>query len=469
MPLVGGVPRRRTFDAAEVVFVGWTPDGKILVGTDADTTLPQTRLVTLDISQKNVAAVRKVVPLAQAADGELRRGRQNALLHAPAVPGQPHQALQGRHRPERLEVRRRRRRGRAAHAPTIPGTSKNPMCWQGRVYFLSDRDGAMNLWSMKPDGSDLKQHTQHAGWDVMSASLYDGRIAYQLGADIRLYDIASGEDRVVPITLESDFDQEREHVVSRPLDYLTSAHLSSDGGKVALTARGRVFVAPARTGRFVEVERKEGVRYREAHFLSDKTLVALSDESGEVELWTLPANGVGAAEQLTKDAEVLRWDAVPSPDGKLIAHHDKNLRLFLYDVEKKENKKIDETKSPDGFADLRWSPDGKWLAYVTGGRQPVPPGQGLQRGRRHGHDPDHRPLRQLQPGLEPRRPLALLPLRPQPQIDAWTTRGAPTSRSRSSTRRRRFFRSPLPRGCARRGCPRTRRRRTTSRPTRPTT
>ena len=65
---------------------------------------------------------------------------------------------------------------------------------------------------------------------------------------------------------------------------------------------------------------------------------------------------------------MLRWEAVPSPDGKLIAHHDKNLRLFLYDVDKKENRKIDETKSPDGFSDLSWSPDGKWLAYVTAGR-----------------------------------------------------------------------------------------------------
>ena len=112
------------------------------------------------------------------------------------------------------------------------GTSKNPMWWQGRVYFLSDRDGAVNLWSMKPDGSDLKQHTNHAGWDAAHASLYDGRIAYQLGADIHLFDIASGEDRVVPITLDSDFDQEREHVVAHPLDYLTSAHLSPDGDKV---------------------------------------------------------------------------------------------------------------------------------------------------------------------------------------------------------------------------------------------
>ena len=89
------------------------------------------------------------------------------------------------------------------------GTSKNPMWWQGPVYFLSDRDGTMNLWSMKPDGSDLKQHTNHSGWDAASASLYEGRVAYQLGADIHLFDIAKGQDQLVPITLDSDFDQTR--------------------------------------------------------------------------------------------------------------------------------------------------------------------------------------------------------------------------------------------------------------------
>jgi tricorn protease len=366
MPIGGGAPRRRTFDAAAVTFVSWTPDGKILVGTDADTTLPQTRLVALDLSKQEVAAVRQPVPLAQAADGVYdETGKTLFFTRLP---------FQGSHT-------KRYKGGTAQNlwkysvdgAEAAPltadylGTSKNPMWWQGRVYFLSDRDGTMNLWSMRPDGGDLKQHTKHAGWDVASASLYGGRIAYQLGADIHLFDIATGQDQAVPISLDSDFDQTREHVVAKPLDYLTAAHLSADGDRVALTARGRVFVAPAKQGRFVEVERKHGVRYREAHFLTDKTLTALSDESGEVELWTLPADGVGAGEQRTKDAEVVRFDAEPSPDGKFIAHHDKNLRLFLYDVDKKTNRKIAETKSPDGFADLRWSPDGKWLAYVTAG------------------------------------------------------------------------------------------------------
>jgi tricorn protease len=239
------------------------------------------------------------------------------------------------------------------------------MYWQERVYFVSDRDGTMNIWSMKQDGSDAKQHTHHTGWDVIGPSLSNGRIVYQLGADIHLYNIVKDHDGLVPIRLNSDLEQTREHWVKNPADYLTSVHFAPDGDRVVLTARGRVFVAPRRQGRLVEAGRKEGIRYRNARFLPDgKSLIVLSDESGEVEWWKLPANGVGPAEQLTTGGDVLRWDGVPSPDGKFIAHHDKNQRLFLVDIAKKENRKIDESQT-QGFADLRWSPDSQWLAYVA--------------------------------------------------------------------------------------------------------
>jgi tricorn protease len=109
------------------------------------------------------------------------------------------------------------------------------------------------------------------------------------------------------------------------------------------------------------------VRYRRATFLPDgKGLVALSDESGEVELWTLSANGVGPREQLTRDGKVLRWEAVPSPDGKWIAHHDKDRRLWLWSVEKKTDTLI-ATSRPGDVQDLAWSPDSRWLAYAAPG------------------------------------------------------------------------------------------------------
>ena len=142
-----------------------------------------------------------------------------------------------------------------------PGESHTPMWWSGRVYFISDRDGTMNVWSMDEEGSDLTQHTQKSGWDVRDASLSDGRIVYQAGADLWLLDITGGADRRIPISLASDIDQWREKWVTQPMEYLTSARLHPKGESVVLTARGRIFVAPVAQGRLVQASRKEGVRF----------------------------------------------------------------------------------------------------------------------------------------------------------------------------------------------------------------
>jgi tricorn protease len=220
---------------------------------------------------------------------------------------------------------------------------------------------------MADAGGDLKQHTHHREYEVQSPSLSDGRIAYQLGADIHVLDLRSGEDKAVPITLVSDFDQLREKWVTSPMDWVASAHLSPDGDRVVLTARGQVFVAPAQQGRIAEATRNSKVRYRNARFFADgKSVLALSDESGEVEFWRVPANGVGASTPLTTDGKVLRWDGLPSPSGRYIAHHDKDLRLWIFDIEKKTQTKVAE--APDGdFADVQWSPDSRWLAFVVPG------------------------------------------------------------------------------------------------------
>ena len=97
----------------------------------------------------------------------------------------------------------------------------------------------MNVWSMNANGGDLQQHTRHSGWDVQSPDLHEGRIVYQLGADLWLFDVATGVDRVIPITLASDFDQLREKWVERPTEHLTSVHLHPKGESIVLTSRGR--------------------------------------------------------------------------------------------------------------------------------------------------------------------------------------------------------------------------------------
>jgi tricorn protease len=357
MPLNGGVPLRRTFDGNARV-VGWTGDGRILYATNRFATLPNVQLLTLDLRTGRS----ELLPLAQASDGSFD-GNGKTLYFTRL-------AFQGSHT-------KRYRGGTAQNiwkftpgdTEAIPlskdydGTSKTPLWHNGRIYFATDRDGTMNLWSMNTEGKDLQQHTSHKGWDLKSPSIQGGKIVYQLGADIHLYDIAANSDRLVAVTIPSDFDQLREKWVKNPMEYMTSYSVSPTGDRIALTARGQIFVAPAEQGRFVRVTDNNRIRYRQAVFMPDgKALLALSDESGETEFVTLPANGAGKRQALTNDAKVLRWGGEPSPDGKRIAYTDKNEELWIFTIDEKKNTRILKTEE-GGPGGLAWSPDSKWLAY----------------------------------------------------------------------------------------------------------
>jgi len=276
MPIDGGVPTRRTYDGEAAIVIGWTPDGKIIYQTNHYSTLPNRQLLTIDIRSGEAARI----PLNQASDGGF--DASGKTLYFTRLP------FQGSHT-------KRYKGGTAQNIwkyvldspEAVPltadfaGTSKTPMWWKNRIYFATDRDGTMNLWSMNADGKDLKQLTTHKGFDVKFPSLRDGNIAYQLGADIHLYDITKNTDQVIPITLPSDFDQAREKWVKKPMDFLTSRSISPSGDRVALTARGQVYVAPAQQGRLTEVSRNKSVRYYSATFMPDgKSLLAISDQTG---------------------------------------------------------------------------------------------------------------------------------------------------------------------------------------------
>ena len=356
MPITGGLPERRTWEGS-VAPAGWSPDGRLLISTARYSTLPGDKLALIDSEGK-----REVLPLAEAAEGVYSSDGKILFFT----------------RWTRQWSETKRYKGGFAENiwrfdgthEAVPltadydGASAHPMFWKDRAYFLSDRDGVMNVWSMDADGHALKQESHQKVFDVQAASLSEGRIVYASGADLWLLDPATGNEQAVPITLQSDFDQMREHWVKKPLDYLTETHLAPDGSSAVFTARGEVFVLPAKQGRIVKVASNSGVRYRNARFLPDgKSIVMLSTESGETEFWKYPANGVGAPEQWTHDAKILRWDGLPSPDGRWLAHTNKDQELWVYDTREKQEKRIAQSMNGD-IGDLSWSADSKWLAYA---------------------------------------------------------------------------------------------------------
>ncbi len=359
MPVDGGLPVRRTYEGEVAIVVGWTPDGKVIYSTSYYSTLPNRQLAAIDLK----TGEKTLIPLAQASTGVYTESGDTLFFTRFPFQGSHTKRYKG----GTAQNIWRYINGQPEATPLTAdyaGTSKDPMLWKGRVYFASDRDGTMNIWSMNMDGKEPRQETFHSGFDISSPSLSDGRIAYHEGADIYVYNIASKKDRLVPIELSSDFDQEVTQWVKHPMKYLTAVHISPKGNHVVLTARGEVFVAPVSEGRLVEVTRKSGVRYRNARFMPDgKTLELQSDESGYQEFWTYPANGLGKGEQLTHEGKGFRNEGIPSPDGKYLAYTDRRHRLLVFDVAEKKLT-VAATSEWGGFGNLTWSPDSRWIAYT---------------------------------------------------------------------------------------------------------
>lgn len=351
----GGIPKRLTYvNSGEVKAIAWLSDGKILYTARNESALDDNQLFKLD----PVTLANEIIPLAQAADGAY--DSQGTLYFTRF-------AFQGSHT--------KRYKGGTAqniwrfvgNAPSAcitcdyTGTSREAMFYKDRIYFASDRDGTMNIWSINLDAKDLKQHTFSSGWDLLSPSIHDSKIVYQKGADLGLYDIEKNEDRILEITIQSDFDQRSPHWIKNPTDKISYWEVSPGGKFMALISRGRLFVSPANGSRWVEITRKSGVRYKMVAFLDEKQVVYLSDESGEYEIWKAPADGSGVPQQLTRNSRVLITDLFVSPNGKHIAYADKDLKLFLYSLADGTTKLIEQNLD-GGVAGVTWAKE-DYLTY----------------------------------------------------------------------------------------------------------
>lgn len=356
LPVDGGLSTRWTFEPEMSVPTSWTRDGNLLYQTNAFSRLPVPQLVHIDLETK----VRSVVPLHQASEGVQNEDGVYFFV-TPANHGDTAKRYVGGWA---RQIWRFDGSNEAVKLTTDhPGEHFNPMLYGGRVYFITDRDGIKNIWSMTEDGGDVTQHTRHREFDVRHANADSGRIVYQHAADIWLLDIASGEYEKIDIRLASDLDQLRERWVENPAQYITSAHPDPGGEKMVVTARGRVFVFPAGSGRSVSFAEPENVRYRDAVFSHDgRDIIALSDESGEFEFVRFPADGTGETQRLTNDGEVLRRRGIPSPDGRWIAYADLENRMYVLNTETGQSQKV--STHQEGIRDFSWSPDSRWLAFV---------------------------------------------------------------------------------------------------------
>ncbi len=369
MPVAGGPPRRLSWFGAQVQVWGWTPAGEVLVSAPAADGAPDRQLYAIDAASGR----QRTLPVARASEGAVSADGRTLYFTRGGLRGDNVRAYRGGATARLWQL------DRGSRAEARPGLEheanhRRPMPWgQGagaRLAFLSDRDGRYNLWSVDARGGDLRQHTRHRERDIRHATLHDGRVVYAIGADLHLLDLDSGRDQRVDITLGGDFDHQRTRWLARPQDFLTSVALAPDGERVALTVRGRIATIGAAGLRRAEPELPPEARCRQGVFSHDgRHVYALCDLSpaDEVEIWRLPANGVGAPLQITRGATSQRTGVLPSPDGRWLAHADKDGQLWLTALTPQgagATRRVDDAGALDRESTLLWSPDSRALVFT---------------------------------------------------------------------------------------------------------
>jgi len=371
MPVSGGVPKRITYHPSPDYAAGWTPDGqRILFRSNRQSFSRFTRL----FSVSKEGGLPQALPLPMAFSGAYAPdgGR---IAYAPLDGGQFGRT------PERWVAWKRYRGGEASYlwianladlgTEKIPRTDSNdinPMWIGDKVYFLSDRNGAMTLFRYDPATKAVTELIKNSGPDIRSASAGPGAIVYEQFGQIGLYDLASGKTRTVPIELEADLSEVRPHVQNVEKE-IRAGRISPTGVRAVFEAHGEILTAPADKGDIRNLSRTPGVMDRAPAWSPDGQSIAwFSDEAGEYALHIKPQSGEGEGKTIPLAGHSAFYFAPHwSPDGKQIAFSDNQLNLWRADVASGQLTKIDTDffyPYEDLDRDISWSPDSKWIAYA---------------------------------------------------------------------------------------------------------
>ena len=138
--------------------------------------------------------------------------------------------------------------------------------------------------------------------------------------------------------------------------------LSPCGKRAVFGARGDIFTVPADKGNTVNLTKTSGANEREPQWSPDgKWIAYISDESGEEELYLVKPDGAEKT-RMTTDGYCHKYDPAWSPDSRKLIFSDKELDVFLVDIETKAVKKIDSPTRSETRS-FSWSPDSRYVAY----------------------------------------------------------------------------------------------------------
>jgi Tol biopolymer transport system component/C-terminal processing protease CtpA/Prc len=382
LPLAGGPVRQLTFHEVFCNVEEWAPDGQAIYFTSSrEQRGPDIYRVALDGSTpapvyaepyESLGQVQASPDGAQLAFSNMRDRwwRRGPNPYAPGEiwvgPATPDYAAL------RLVAGPGRPNGHPALVAPYAGRNAWPL-WApdgAGLYFVSDRDGTENLWLQPLAGGEPRQVTRFSDGRLLYPAIArrSGLIVFE--RDARLWRLEpGGEPEPIAIRVRGDAKHTPARVESWSRGFSELA-LSPDGKKVAFVARGEIFAdfADKETDR----ELRQGPSFRVTDTFARESQVAwtpdsrglvyISDRHGEDELYRYDF----AARQETRLTDDLSPKRLPrvSPDGKWAAYISADEAVRLVSLAGEPARELCRARFVLS-ADLCWSPDSRWLAFMA--------------------------------------------------------------------------------------------------------
>ena len=363
----GGVPRRLTWDPSGNAAVGWTPDGQdVLFASARDSFSDFQQLYKTRADGTGSPAA---LPLPTAVWGSLSPDG-GTIAYVPVEQWQKawKHYRGGQTTPvwlvnlKSLDL---------VKVPRDSNSNDSYPVWEGKtVYFLSDRNGPVSLFSYDTESKQVAQVVDNHGYDLKTLAAGPGALVYEQFGSLHLFDLASHQEHAVNIAVHGDLPSLVPHLANIPARELQSVGISPTGMRLVVEAHGDIFTLPAEKGDTRNLTKTPGVAERSPAWSPDgKSIAYFSDASGEYQLYIRDQEGMQPPKVIDLGPDPsYYYDIAWSPDSKYVAFTDKHLHLWYADVTTAGAKpvKVDTglRGSFGGAFEVSWSPDSQWIAYT---------------------------------------------------------------------------------------------------------
>jgi tricorn protease len=245
----------------------------------------------------------------------------------------------------------------------FPGTDQHPIWFQNKIYFVSDRDLTLNLYSYDLQTEKIDQITDHTEYDVLWPSGQDGLVVYENGGYLYRLDLGSGETQRIKVNINYDSPYVMP-TIKNVKENIASMDISPTGKRAVFEARGDVYTIPAKEGITYNLTNTQGIREMNPVWSPDGRYISIySDVTGEYEIYLIDRINKGTITSLTENSHTWRFPPAWSPDSTKLLFGDRDQNLQILDIKTKKITNVDKARRGD-IRYYTWSPDSKWVVYV---------------------------------------------------------------------------------------------------------